>query len=724
MGQVKTTIRIEDKATAQLNRIYQSINRVNQAMNRMGNSSAGVRNVATQVRSIGSAASASAKQTGLLTSKLRRLASTYMGVMGMGAAFSTADTITGANNRLTTLGNQQYGMNDEQAQAFSTETMDKIYAAAQRAATSYTGMMSNVAKSVTLAGDAFGKTSDQQINNAIAFQEIMAQSYALAGASAQEQASSMYQMVQALGSGILQGDELRSVREGAPLAYKAIEEFAQGVLHSEESLKELASQGLITSDIVVAAILGMGDETSAAFEKIDRTWAQLWTMFKNDVVIAFQPFFEKLRALANSDSFQFLYSQLTGVLQNIGAVLLWIIDRIQDVTDFVANNWSVIQPILNAVIFLVGIAVVSAISRMIARLAVSITLWAVQNTTMLVTLGFLAALVWWFSAVGVTAQSVGQMLIYLGLALMAVALALGSPIYFFIGLIAVAIGVFLSFTQQVVGGIYVIGAFFQNLGLTVANIFLGIWGIISAVASNFVLAFRKAIAGVSKIFSQFMQFAIGIITEIANALNALPFVSIDVSGLNASASKWAAKEAEANDVLSQDWVDVGAAWDNGINTYDTWGEGWVGDAYNAGATVGAGIQDTINGFFSDVGAGIGNLFGGGGVSDFAGAGGIDPNSVGGDLTGMLDDIGGGVGDTANNTGSMAKSMELTQDDLKYLREIAEMEAINRFTTAEIKIDMTNNNTMNNMGDLDGIVTHLSDVLREEMDILANGVHTA
>ena len=60
--------------------------------------------------------------------------------------------------------------------------------------------------------------------------------------------------------------------------------------------------------------------------------------------------------------------------------------------------------------------------------------------------------------------------------------------------------------------------------------------------------------------------------------------------------------------------------------------------------------------------------------------------------------------------------------MKYLRDIAEQEAINRFTTAEIKIDMTNNNNINNDMDLDGIVDHLSSKLQEQMEIAAEGVH--
>ena len=156
----------------------------------------------------------SAKSTnsvfGAIGNKLKWLASTYLGVMGIKAVTGTSDIITSAENRLNNLA----GGNPEQ----TAKTMDKIYSASQRARSGYTEMMANVSKTMTLAGDAFGGS----IDNAIRFQEIMAKSYTIGGASAAEQASSMYQLVQALGSGILQGDELRSVREGAPIAYLTV----------------------------------------------------------------------------------------------------------------------------------------------------------------------------------------------------------------------------------------------------------------------------------------------------------------------------------------------------------------------------------------------------------------------------------------------------------------------------------------------------------------------
>ena len=158
--------------------------------------------------------------SGLLSS-LVKIAGLLIGVTGAMSAFdyikNTSDTITSAKNKI----NYTNGSNPVATQ----DALDKMFTASINSRSNYGDMMSNVGKSMTLAGDAFGNN----INNAIRFQEIMAKSYAIGGASAAEQASSMYQLVQALGAGVLQGDELRSVTEGAPIAAKAIEKYAQEV---------------------------------------------------------------------------------------------------------------------------------------------------------------------------------------------------------------------------------------------------------------------------------------------------------------------------------------------------------------------------------------------------------------------------------------------------------------------------------------------------------------
>ncbi|MFO1444077.1 hypothetical protein KDN24_12865 [Bacillus sp. Bva_UNVM-123] len=77
--------------------------------------------------------------------------------------------------------------------------------------------------------------------------------------------------------------------------------------------------------------------------------------------------------------------------------------------------------------------------------------------------------------------------------------------------------------------------------------------------------------------------------------------------------------------------------------------------------------------------------------------------------------------TAANTEKMANSMVATEEDLKYLRDVAERDVINRFTTAEVKVDMTNNNNVNTNLDIDGIIDRFGEKLVETLDSVAEGV---
>ena len=78
---------------------------------------------------------------------------------------------------------------------------------------------------------------------------------------------------------------------------------------------------------------------------------------------------------------------------------------------------------------------------------------------------------------------------------------------------------------------------------------------------------------------------------------------------------------------------------------------------------------------------------------------------------------------AANTGNMAHELSMTDEDLKYLRDIAERETVNRFTTAEIVVNMGGiTNQVNKLDDLDGIITHLVDGVNEAVEIAAEGVH--
>lgn len=118
-----------------------------------------------------------------------------------------------------------------------------------------------------------------------------------------------------------------------------------------------------------------------------------------------------------------------------------------------------------------------------------------------------------------------------------------------------------------------------------------------------------------------------------------------------------------------------------------------GKAWDAGYDFGAGIESKV-----------GDMFGFGTAAN------------------PLDSMESDLAAVAGNTGKMADSLEITQEDLKYMRDIAEQKAINRFTFADVSVQMTNHNNVNSEVDLDGVANHVFDVLYEQSQMLASGVH--
>ena len=301
-----------------------------------------------------------------LTKQLKKLGAAYLGIMGIGAILDTADTITAAQNKLGTV-NRAISPNasEEAIKAQTQGQLDDIYASAQRSRGSYTETVSNVGKMMVNAGDAF----DNNIDKAILFNELMSKSYTIGGASQQEQRSSMYQLVQALGANTLAGDELRSVKEGAQVAYQYIEKYAQALYDTDKPLKDLASEGLITADVVTNAILKNQAEIEGMFEKTSVTFEQTWEMGKNAFIKAFEPVLKKLTEILNSEQFQAFVSDLTGLFVVIANIILNVIDWVSrlwvTVKIFIQNNSQLIRGVLIAalvvVIGILGILAVKAI---------------------------------------------------------------------------------------------------------------------------------------------------------------------------------------------------------------------------------------------------------------------------------------------------------------------------------------------------------------------------
>lgn len=248
------------------------------------------------------------------------------------------------------------------------------------------------------------------------------------------------------------------------------------------------------------------------------------------------------------------------------------------------------------------------------------------------------------------------------------------------------------------------------LGLTVANIALGIGNAIAALASNMMTAFHNAICSVQSWFYNLLSTALSVIEGICSALNKLPFVEFDYSGISSAADDYAAKASEAAG-NKEDYQSISDAFNEGFTTFDAFQDGWASDAFNAGAAWGDGIADKVSNFS---------------LSDVFGQ--TDIPNVGDYTSGFNDAIansgvGDSIGNIDDNTGKIKDSLEVSEEDLKYLRDIAEQEAINRFTTAEINVDMSGmQNTVNSGDDIDGFMTKLTDSVNEAVDNMTEGVH--
>lgn len=626
---------------------------------------------------------------GGLLGKVKGIVATLAAGAGIKALLGLSDKLTSTTARLNFL------VDD----GGSVEALEqKIMASAQRSRSAYLDTASAIASMGANAGSAF-ESNDELI----AFMEQINKQFVIGGATAEGQSAAMLQLTQAMAAGALRGEELNSILENAPGIARAIESY-MGV--AEGSIKQYAEQGLITAEVVKNAMFASADEINAKFESMPLTWAQIATKMQNTALAAFDPVLTRLNQVANSAQFNTVINGAINGLAMLATVATGVLDLLINGAAFVVDNWSWISPIVYGLVAaFIAYNVVALITNGI-------------NAAMALAEGVKAAAL--MMSTGATfAQTAAQY--GLNAALLAcpitwivvLVIALVAAIYAACSAIAKFTGIANSGFGVICGGINVVVQFFVNLGLTIANIALGIWNALGACAQNIGIAFSNVISGVQAWFYNLLSTALTVVAGICEALNKLPFVEFDYSGITNAASDYAAKAAEASGNI-QDFVSVGDAFNEGMSTFDTWQNGWVGDAFNAGANwgdgVASGISDAVGGLFDmDLGAatdyGASGL-GTGGYGDFA-----------------MDDLLGNTGQTAANTGAAADALSTSTEELEYLRDIAERDAINRFTTAEVRIDMTGmTNRIEGGADLDGVISTLTDGFTEALLTAAEGVH--
>lgn len=216
-----------------------------------------------------------------LTAKIRGLVGAYAGLRGIQSLLNLSDSLAASEARID-------AMND--GLQTTDQLMEQIRASADRSRGSFTDTADMVAKLGTLAGSAFSST--QEI---VAFAEQINKQMVLSGASTAGAQAAMLQLTQAMSSGLLRGEELNSILEQTPTIAQTI---ADSLGVSIGQMREMASEGQITAEVVKSAILGAADETNAAFEQMPMTWGQAMTQFKNLMLEAFEPVFDIVGQLA------------------------------------------------------------------------------------------------------------------------------------------------------------------------------------------------------------------------------------------------------------------------------------------------------------------------------------------------------------------------------------------------------------------------------------------
>lgn len=613
-------------------------------------------------------------------------------IKGAVAAYVTIQSVTSALNlsdQLTSTTARLNLMND--GLQTTAELQDMIYLSAERSRGAYQTTADAVSKLGLMAGDAFDSSAE-----IIAFTEQLNKQFKIAGTEAAGIDAAMLQLTQAMGSGVLRGEEYNSILEQAPNIIQSIADYLEV---PKGQLKDMAAEGQITAEIVKNAMFAAADETNAKFEQMPMTFAQIGQSIENTAMMAFTPVLQRMNEIANSEAFNVMVENAVSALSVVAGIALEIFDLLVGAATLLADNWSWLSPIIYGV---VGALALYATYLGITKAA---ELASAAGKVIMCVAAYAHAAATGAEVAATTAATAAQY--GLNTALLAcpitwiiiLVIALIALFYAAVAAVNKFAGTSVSATGIICGAFMVALAFIGNIFVAlwnlVVDVFVLIYNLVTEVANFIGNVFTDPIGAVCRLFFGLADTVLGILQALASAIDAIFGSNLagSVQGWRDSLGGWVDETfGKGEEIMAKMNAD-----DMKLGRFE------YGAAWDAGYSFGEGIDESISSFDPA------SLF--------------DTNVPGADEYGTgLAGIGSGVDDIAGNTGSIADSMEITEEEMKYLRDIAEQEAINRFTTAEITINQTNNNNVNKDVDLDGFVSGLTDAVNEAVDIITEGVH--
>lgn len=661
-----------------------------------------------------------------LLSKMMALVGTYMSIQALGNVIQLSDEVTDLKARVQLVVEEMPvlppqalpidvslgGMSDlEMAQQM-------IFDAAQRSYASVKDTSALVSRIGSNAGDAFGSVAE-----VVGFAELVQKQFGIAGANATEASNATIQLSQALASGVLRGDELASIFEQAPNLIRSIEDYL-GV--STGQIREMASEGQLTAEIVKNAMFAAADDINNRFNSMPTTWSQIWTIFKNEAQRAFGDVLTGINAIANSDRFKAFYNDAIQTLYSIAAVMTEVFSLFVSIGAFVYDNWSLIAPIMGTA----TAALAAYLGALLILKSVTVVLAVWQGILAIRTAGQAAAT---YMAAGATlAQTAAQYGLNAALYACPITWIILSIIVF-IGVIYLAIGALNYFAGTSISATGVIAGTFMMLDALLHNVIAAWWNLFASLvefwanvwteptytikrlfgnlatsaldmATVMIGNFDSAATNLANLFISGANMAIRAINWVIDALNTIPGLELggvsefeqrhslvaDYSGLKNNINDWVG-EAPAGywEAPKMEMKNLGAAWDKGYN--------WGANLFNSENQAGNNLATEWDKIMSNFTAPDLNALGGKGEDSPA------------------------AKQTAGNTAKMAKSMDGAVDEMKYLRDMANANAENRYITQQIKVDARSENSINSELDLDGIVGYLVTKTEEAIQTVGEGV---
>ena len=620
-----------------------------------------------------------------LWSKLKGIAATVGGLAATKKILGLSDTLASTRARLNLIVDDGGSV---------TELEKKIMASAQRSRSAYFDTASAIASLGSNAGAAFANTDE-----IIAFMEQINKQFVIGGASAQGQAAAMLQLTQAMAAGALRGEELNSILENAPGIARAIESY-MGI--AEGSIKSYAEQGLITAEVVKNAMFAAADETNAKFESMPKTWAQIWTSMQNKALSIFNPILTKTNQIANSEQFTKVTDGIINGLAGVASVATVVLDLLISGASLVVDNWSWLSPIILGVATALGVyygAQLLANGVGLISQGIHIAMAGAKMIQLAATGALTAA-----TAAETAAQYSLNAALYACPLVWIIILIIALVALFYAAVAAVNhfAGTSVSATGLICGAFMAALAFIGNIFVAlwnlVVDVFVMIYNLVATVANFIGNVFNDPVAAVARLFFDLADTVLSVLQALASAIDTIFGSNLagSVQGWRDSLGGWVdstfGKGEEVMEKLNADDLKLGRF--------------EYGAAFDMGYEFGQGVEDTVGGLF-DFSA-----------MDSLGADALDAYGLGNTLDGIY----GNTGDTAGNTAATSDALDIAEEDLAYLRDIAEREAINRFTTAEIHVEQHNENHISNDTDLDGIMGAWANDFAEKLDVSEEGVH--